>query len=145
MKPLSKFREDKPQVEKFKEAARQLETDDSEENFDRVVRRVAARAEVRIFRLWPLEDRTTDDRDWQASAIRPTTCWVRARNAEEARSLVQQATAAMAPVKTTAGIEPVSYSPWANHRLTGCAPDEPTIHVPEGIVVTADGKTLSVE
>lgn len=30
-----------PQRNKFEEAARQLETDDSEENFDRVLKRVA--------------------------------------------------------------------------------------------------------
>jgi len=32
---------EKPQVEKFKEAARELETDQSEENFDRLVKKIA--------------------------------------------------------------------------------------------------------
>jgi hypothetical protein len=31
----------KPQIDKFREAARELETDDSEENFDRILKRVA--------------------------------------------------------------------------------------------------------
>lgn len=31
----------KPQIDKFREAARELETDESEENFDRVLKRVA--------------------------------------------------------------------------------------------------------
>ncbi|MER8536666.1 hypothetical protein NKH61_27635 [Mesorhizobium sp. M1005] len=34
-------RNEKPQVEKFKEAARELETDQSEEAFDRVLKKVA--------------------------------------------------------------------------------------------------------
>jgi hypothetical protein len=133
----------KTQKEKFEETARQLETDESEENFDRVLRRVAMHADERVFRLWPIEDHA-DDRNWQASALKPTVCWVRARNAEEARAFVQQATIAMVAVKAV-GIEPVAYSPWVNPRLTGCAPDDPKIQVPEGIVVTADGQTLTVE
>lgn len=32
---------EKPQVEKFKEAARELETDQSEEAFDRILKKVA--------------------------------------------------------------------------------------------------------
>lgn len=31
----------KPQVEKFREAARELEADESEENFDRALKRIA--------------------------------------------------------------------------------------------------------
>lgn len=31
----------KPQIDKFKEAARELETDDSEDRFDRIVRDIA--------------------------------------------------------------------------------------------------------
>lgn len=35
---------EKSQIEKFREAARQLETDDSDENFDRIVKRLAKAA-----------------------------------------------------------------------------------------------------
>lgn len=38
MKPAAK---EKSQVDKFREAARELETNDSEENFDRVLKRLA--------------------------------------------------------------------------------------------------------
>jgi hypothetical protein len=31
----------KPQIDKFREAARELETDESEENFDRALKRIA--------------------------------------------------------------------------------------------------------
>lgn len=36
---------DKTQIDKFRDAARQLETNDSEENFDRVLKRVAKAAD----------------------------------------------------------------------------------------------------
>lgn len=32
---------EKPQIDKFREAARELQTDDSEDNFDRALKRIA--------------------------------------------------------------------------------------------------------
>lgn len=38
---MGKSDEPKSQIDKFREAARELETDDSEEHFDRVLKKVA--------------------------------------------------------------------------------------------------------
>lgn len=38
---MTKSHSEKTQIEKFREAAREFEIDDSEENFDRIVRKVA--------------------------------------------------------------------------------------------------------
>jgi hypothetical protein len=35
------------------------------------------------------------------------------------------------------------YSPWLNAHLTDCRPDNPSIDVPEGTIVTVSGKTIS--
>lgn len=128
------------QLDKFKQAARELETDDSEERFDAIVRHIAAQGEDRIFRLWPVEG-SEDHRDWATSTLKPTSCWVRAHNADDARMLLHLAT--VVAVKVEPGT-PARTSPWTNPKLTGCAPDNPRIDVPNGIVVTEGGKTITV-
>ncbi|MER8391912.1 hypothetical protein NKH10_08380 [Mesorhizobium sp. M1340] len=54
-KPILK--PDKSQVDKFKEAARELETDQSEEAFDRVLKKVAKAAHPKDDKAPPLPEK----------------------------------------------------------------------------------------
>lgn len=139
---MSESKTPKTQRDKFEEAARKLKTDDSEERFDQVLGRVAVQANTRIFCLWPIEGQE-GHRDWAASALAPVRCWVRARNAADARAYVMLATIIAAKV-VPGDIAPVKTSPWTNPALTGCSIDEPSLDIPEGVVVTSEGQTISV-
>jgi hypothetical protein len=90
-----------------------------------------------IFCLQPVDD--TSDPRWEATSLKEG-CWVRAETENEARAAVELATQRMVDHDPAKGI---LYSPWQDAKLTTCWPDSPSITVPEGIIVTVSGKTIS--
>lgn len=93
---------------------------------------------MKIFFLEPIEERL-QDASWEASSIRES-CWMKAENEGHARFLVGQITTRFYDRRDDA--KPL-YSPWLDSRLTTCAEASPSIEVPDGILVTAGGQTLS--
>ena len=99
-----------------------------------------------IFYLAPREGQSNDPR-WAATSLREG-CWVAARSGYAARLKVGMATLKeecwiVAPRRRMSRDQEKRYSPWLNAHLTECRPDNPPIDVPEGIILTVSGKTIS--
>ena len=93
---------------------------------------------MQIFYLEPKDGDTSSPR-WATSTLQEG-CWVLARSEEHARQFVGQATVKMVDMKPG---EPILYSPWPDSSLVECRPDNPGLDIPEGIIVTVSGKTIS--
>ena len=91
-----------------------------------------------VFYLEP-KARDVSDPRWDATALREG-CWVQAETEDHARQEVDQRTHTM--IVRRPGW-PLLFSPWRDPKLTDCRPDAPDLEVPEGIVITASGKTFS--
>jgi hypothetical protein len=104
-----------------------------------------------IFYLEPREDQRNHPR-WAATSLREG-CWVAARSGYAARLKVGMATLkercwVVAPNgyedrRRMSRDQEKRYSPWLNAHLTDCRPETPPIDVPEGVIVTVSGKTIS--
>jgi hypothetical protein len=99
-----------------------------------------------IFYLEPREGQSNHPR-WAATSLREG-CWVAARSGYAARLKVGMATLkeecwVVAPRRRMSRDQEKRYSPWLNAHLTDCRLDNPPIDVPEGIIVTVSGKTIS--
>lgn len=93
---------------------------------------------MRVYYLEPKDGDVSDPR-WAATAVQEG-CWVRANSEDLARRQVESSTHTM--MKRNPGW-PILFSPWRDPKLTDCRPDIPRLNVPEGIIVTAGGKTFS--
>jgi hypothetical protein len=92
-----------------------------------------------IFFLQPKDGDTSHQR-WEATFLKEG-CWVRAHSEGQARQKVQRATIQMLDVRHG---EKILNSPWVDGSLTDCVIDEtPGLYVPEGVIVTVSGKTIS--
>jgi len=90
-----------------------------------------------IFYLEPKYEVTSDPR-WSATNLREG-CWIDASTEGDARQAVGVYTA-MRDVRLG---EKMFVSPWYDPTLTDCRHDEPSTQVPEGIIVTLSGRTIS--
>ena len=95
---------------------------------------------MRVYRLDPIDD-TLEDPTWQASAIRGVGCWVRAESEKEARRDVIHVS--VIGITRQPG-EAIRISPWSDPSFTTCVEDRPGFEVPEGVVVTTDGRRLVI-
>jgi hypothetical protein len=93
---------------------------------------------MKTFRLDPVEDQLTNSH-WRASTIKPVTVWVRADDEKHARQLVTLATAIA--TRRILGKEK-AMPPWKDWGFAKCVED-PTQSPPAGVVLTAEGKTIS--
>jgi hypothetical protein len=90
-----------------------------------------------VFRLEPVDGDTTNPR-WETTNLREG-CWVQAASEEFARKMVERLTVQNVASKPGG----VLYTPWTDPSLTECRIDYPHIEVPDGIIVTVGGKTIS--
>ena len=91
-----------------------------------------------IFYLEPRDGATSDPR-WEATYLKEG-CWIEAGSEADARSAVALATLQFTDVRPG---QKTTVSPWYDLSLTDCRPDKPSIQVPEGIIVTVTGRTIS--
>jgi hypothetical protein len=92
-----------------------------------------------VFRLDPISTRCDDPR-WEASRFRET-CWIIARDEDDARQQLQGI--ALKVVDMIPGRK-ILYSPWLISELADCKLDtSPPVSLKEGIVLTISGKTCS--
>ena len=91
-----------------------------------------------IFYLEPREGDISHER-WAATTLKEG-CWIRAPSEEYARRWVQQATIKLIEFQPDT---PLVYSPWLDSQFTECRFDTPDFDVPDGVIVTLSGKTIS--
>jgi hypothetical protein len=91
-----------------------------------------------IFYLEP-RDGVTSDLRWEATTLREG-CWTDAGSEADARQAVALLTIQMIDFRPG---EKTLISPWYDPALTDCRPDKPPLQVPEGIIVTVTGRTIS--
>ena len=92
-----------------------------------------------IFYLTPVYGHTDTPR-WAATSLREG-CWVVAETEDAARRKVGASTLKMVDYKPGAA---KLVSPWLDPSLTDCWPDDkPGLIIPDGIIVTVSGKTIS--
>jgi hypothetical protein len=91
-----------------------------------------------IFYLEP-KDGVTSSLRWEATTLREG-CWIVAESEADARAAVALFTIQFVEVRPG---EKTLESPWPDPALTDCSPANPPIQVPEGIIVTVTGRTIS--
>jgi hypothetical protein len=93
-----------------------------------------------IFRLDPVEE-NLDSYHWEASTMSPVTVWVRAENEADARQKLTRAT--IIATRAVHGRD-TPIAPWKDSGHASCALDD-KFDPPEGVILTAEGKTLTIE
>jgi hypothetical protein len=91
-----------------------------------------------IFRFDPTPETVNDPR-WEASKIREPF-WIRAQTQNAAR---ERAALILVNFVTRRTGRPMVYSPWLDPKFADCDVDQPSVDVPDGIIVTLSGHTHS--
>jgi hypothetical protein len=92
---------------------------------------------MQIYRLDPIDPSNSE---WDALSTIKESVWTRAASPDIARAVVARAMGkASAPV---ARFAPIQQSPWLDGALSSCVVDATKNHVPDGHVITANGRLV---
>jgi hypothetical protein len=132
------------QIDRFREAARELECDEDEDAFKEklgvIARQNPKDSAMQIYRLSAVPPLSPD---WDHLSTSRGPLWTRASNPQEARTFVAKKTViATKPLVPNAPIQPYQ-SPWLDDKQSTCVVDTTRDDVQDGQVLDQSGLNLS--